>query len=396
MEIYHPNDKVKINNYELSIINLRDETEIKESYFKLYDYLVEYVKNLIVLNNNFRKFYKKESPKYAELLDKINNLVNLYYSYDDRMLTKEEIIHIFNNTRRKLEEAYDIRIIMFPYIELFKEKIKNVIKDEQLKFVTNDDLIKNKQKSMKDMFIAIGKFVEENYDIENYEVYINKIIEDIKEKIEKYTQEEKIINPFEYNKENIRDEIKNSERTLLKYIYSKNLLYFNNYLHHIKNIYLGVRYYLQRGYMNKRYQKYDVEIYNKFYCCLKDEKSNLIMGMIINKYKDKDEYLQEHIFISNNIKYQVFENKEKIKGSMILHSYASNLIPLSNKVYCNPMPSMLKIFKELDKEGKIKINYLSDEERQDIIKKQIICFKFPPIISIEVDKELQEYYLKNW
>ena len=32
---------------------------------------------------------------------------------------------------------------MFPYIELFKEKIKNVIKDEQLKFVTNNDLIKN-------------------------------------------------------------------------------------------------------------------------------------------------------------------------------------------------------------------------------------------------------------
>ena len=30
-----------------------------------------------------------------------------------------------------------------------------------------------------------------------------------------------------------------------------------------------------------------------------------------------------------------------------------------------------------------------EDERQEIIKKQIICFKFPPIISILINKDLQ-------
>ena len=95
MDIYHPKEKININNYEFSIINLRDESEIKESYFLMYDYLVEYLKNVIILNNNFRKWYKTQSPKYEEFLEKINKIVNLYYNYDNRMLSKEEIIEIF-------------------------------------------------------------------------------------------------------------------------------------------------------------------------------------------------------------------------------------------------------------------------------------------------------------
>ena len=95
MEIYHPKEKIKINEHEFSIINLRDESDFKESYFLMYDYLVEYLKNVIILNNNFRKWYKTQSPKYAELLEKINKLVNMYYNYDNKMLSKEEILYIF-------------------------------------------------------------------------------------------------------------------------------------------------------------------------------------------------------------------------------------------------------------------------------------------------------------
>lgn len=386
MEIYHPKEKIKINDYEFSIINLRDESDIKESYFLMYDYLVEYLKNVIVLNNNFRKWYKTQSPKYAELLEKINKLVNMYYNYDNKMLSKEEIIFIFNDIKNSKES------IKNTYIKEFDEKIEKSLKDEKLKYVTNKELIKNKQKGMRDMFNSLFMFIRQNNDKENFNEYIDKIIEDIKIKIDIYTKEDVLtIDSFENNKNKIKDEIKNRERTLLKYIYSKNLLYFDNYLHHLRNIYLGIRYYLQSNYMNKRYQKYDIEIYNKFYCCIKDNKDRVVLGMIVNKFKDKEEYLQEHIFISNNIKTQIFGEKYMGKQlSMKLHSYASNLKPESNKIYCNPMPSMLKIFKELDNDGKIKLEYITEEEKKEIIKKQIICFKFPPIVSIMINKQLLE------
>jgi hypothetical protein len=57
-----------------------------------------------------------------------------------------------------------------------------------------------------------------------------------------------------------------TKRKILKYVYSKSILHFDNYLHHLRNIYLGIRFYLQKGYMNKRFVKDDVEVYNKFYC----------------------------------------------------------------------------------------------------------------------------------
>ena len=386
MEIYHPKEKIQINDYEFSIINLRDESDIKESYFLMYDYLVEYLKNVIILNNNFRKWYKYQSPKYDELLEKINKLVNMYYNYDNKMLTKEEIKFIFNDIKNNTA-------INNTYIKEFEEKIEKSLKDEKLKYVTNKDLIKNKQKGMRDMFNSLVMFIKKNQDIE----YIDQVLEDIKSKINIYTQEDVLtIDPYENDKNKIKEEVKNRERTLLKYIYSKNLLYFDNYLHHLRNIYLGVRYYLQQNYMNKRYQKYDIKIYNKFYCCIKDLNNRVVLGMIVNKFKDKEEYLQEHIFISNNIKTQIFGEKYMGKQlSMKLHSYASNLKPESNKIYCNPMPSMLKIFKELDNDGKIKLEYISEEEKQEIIKKQIICFKFPPIVSILINKQLLELWENN-
>ena len=145
--------------------------------------------------------------------------------------------------------------------------------------------------------------------------------------------------------------------------------------------------------MNKRFQKYDVELYNKFYCCIKDTDDQVIIGMIVNKYKDVDEYLQEHIFISNNIKKQIFGESRKQQLSLSLHSYASNLMPYSNKIYCNPMPSMLKIFREADKDGKIKLNILLNKEKEEIKAKQIACFKFPPTISIDVSNEFQNYFM---
>jgi hypothetical protein len=103
--------------------------------------------------------------------------------------------------------------------------------------------------------------------------------------------------------------------------------------------------------------------------------------------------LQEHIFISNNIKMQIFSESKRKQLSLLLHSYASNLEPQSNKIYCNPMPSMLKIFREADKEGKIKLNMLSEEEKEEIKEKQIACFKFPPTISIDVTSDFKNYFI---
>jgi Icc-related predicted phosphoesterase len=45
-----------------------------------------------------------------------------------------------------------------------------------------------------------------------------------------------------------------------------------------------------------------------------------------------------------------------------------------------------------DRDGKIVLNMLSKEEKEVIKKKQIICFKFPPIISINITNKFQNYY----
>jgi hypothetical protein len=308
------------------------------------------------------------------------------------------MIEYLIDLRNHLDPKIKIQEVINPYVQTFNEKIKQVITIQSLKFVNNEELIKKKQKSMNDIFFDLAKSIYIlKHKITNYSEYINLIHKDIIEKIYLYTIDEDSIPDtiFHTNKETIKTEINQTKRTLLNYIYSKNLLHFNNYLHHLRNIYLGIRFYLQPEYMNKRFEKENVEVYNKFYCCVKDDKDQVILGMIVNKYLDipTNEYLQEHIFISNNIKYQIFNTTRRKQLSLSLHSYASNLQPLSKKIYCNPMPSMLKIFREANTTGKIIMNVLSEEEKEEIKKKQIICFKFPPMISIEITDELLNFYL---
>ena len=57
---------------------------------------------------------------------------------------------------------------------------------------------------------------------------------------------------------------------------------------------------------------------------------------------------------------------------------------------------MFKIFRTADTNGILKLNILSNEEITEIKNKQIICFKFPPTISINITKELQDYYFNNY
>ena len=68
-----PNHSTPLYNY--SIINLRDETEAKKECFNFYDYLVEYLKEVINYNHSFTLWYKKQSPEYSKMLDRIYNLV---------------------------------------------------------------------------------------------------------------------------------------------------------------------------------------------------------------------------------------------------------------------------------------------------------------------------------
>ena len=417
----HPYPEQKINNYQFSIINLRDETDTKESYFKMYDYMVEYLKELILFNNKFKKWYKVQSPEFFKRLNQIYNLVNIYYNYDNVMLNKNEICDILNQIKLKFDENPQIKIesIVNEYSLKFNDKIKSIISEQTLKFVDNSELIKKKQLGVYDMFYDIVKSVYKKQSIIDYHDYISKMQIDIINKIELFTDpssDNYTGYVFDYNKDNIHNEIESTQRKILKYIYSKNILHFDNYLHHLRNIYLGIRFYLQKGYMNKRFIKNDVSEYNKFYCCIKEVNlkevnlkevniretgvsEQIILGMIVNKYKDNktNEYLQEHIFISNNIKMQIFSesNSDKKKQlSIPLHSYASNLSPLSKVIYCNPLPSMFKIFRTADTNGILKLNILSNEEITEIKNKQIICFKFPPTISINITKELQDYYMQ--
>jgi hypothetical protein len=393
--LIHPLPNYTINEYKFNIINLRDDYDIKETYFSLYDYLVEYLKELIQLNTKFKKWYKNESPEYSKMLDKIYQLVNLYYNYDSRLLNRDEVIDILNNIKLKFDQTQSIKEVISEYLEYFNEKIKKVISEQSLKFTNNEDLIIKKQKSMYDIIYDIIFLISKKSKINDYQLYINKMQDDILLKIDIFTEKEdsNLIDVFKYDKKQILDEIESTKRKILKYVYSKSILHFDNYLHHLRNIYLGIRFYLQKGYMNKRFVKDDVEVYNKFYCYITDSSNQLVLGMIINKFKDNKEYLQEHIFISNNIKVQIFGEFKRKQLSLLLHSYASNLEPQSNKIYCNPMPSMLKIFREADKEGKIKLNMLSEEEKEEITAKQIACFKFPPTISIDVTSEFKNYFI---
>ena len=395
--LIHPLSNYTINDFKFNIINLRDDLEIKESYFALYDYLVEYLKEVIQLNTKFKKWYKNESSEYSKMLDKIYQLVNLYYNYDSRLLNREEVIDILNSIKIKFDQSQNIKEVISEYVEYFNTKINQVISEQSLKYADNKELIIKKQKSMYDILYDITYIISKKSTITDYELYINKMQEDILLKIDIFTEQEdsNLIDGFKYEKTQILDEIESTKRKILKYVYSKSILHFDNYLHHLRNIYLGIRFYLQKGYMNKRFVKDDVEVYNKFYCYITDSSNQLVLGMIVNKFKDNKikEYLQEHIFISNNIKVQIFGESKRKQLSLLLHSYASNIQPQSNKIYCNPMPSMLKIFRDADKDGKIKLNILLNEEKEEIKAKQIACFKFPPTISIVITNEFKNYFM---
>jgi hypothetical protein len=87
---------------------------------------------------------------------------------------------------------------------------------------------------------------------------------------------------------------------------------------------------------------------------------------------------------------EIIEERTKISNlSLKLHSYGSNIEPISKVIYCNPLPSMLKILRE---SNDIKLNILSKEEREYIESKKIGCFKFIPTVSIEITDKLKKLY----
>jgi hypothetical protein len=126
---------------------------------------------------------------------------------------------------------------------------------------------------------------------------------------------------------------------------------------------------------------------DKYFCYAEDKDKNLLMGLIINRYKKTNEpfneYLQEHIFISSNIKMDILKSESKIPNlSMQLHKFGSEIEPKAKQIYCNPLPSMLKILHNSNKDNIIKLYILSNEERSYIENLKIMCFKFVPTVSI--------------
>jgi hypothetical protein len=149
---------------------------------------------------------------------------------------------------------------------------------------------------------------------------------------------------------------------------------------------MGIRSYLQKDYMLNTFDKNNMSNYDKHFCYAKDENDNLLMGFIINRFKNEasNEYFQEHIFIGNNIKMD-FNNKSKIPNlSLKLHKFGSQIGSEKAKIiYCNPLPSMLNILSKANDSGIITLNLLSKEERTFIDNLKILNFKFVPTVSIE-------------
>jgi hypothetical protein len=334
---------------KFELINLRDDYSKIEPYYKMYNYLPEYLKEVLIINNQFKIWYKTQSPKYHLILNQIHNIVDIYYNYEQKLLNLDDIYDIFN----KINSDDKLNFLK--------------INEQNFKYMLNEDLIKKKQKSVYDIFFQIRLLNIKILDIQ-------LVHSDIISKINLYSKEQ------------------SAHSLILKYIYSSNKWYFKNYIHHLRNIYLGIRFYLQKDYMLNRFDKNGINNCDKYYCCVKDLDSNILMGMIVNRYKDPEsnEYLQEHIFISNNIKMEIMEEKTKISNlSLKLHSYGSNIEPISKVIYSNPLPSMLKILRE---SNDIKLNMLSKEEREYIEFKKIVCFRFVPTISIEITEKLKKLY----
>jgi hypothetical protein len=340
------------------LINLRDDYSKIEPFYNLYNQLPEFLKEVLHLNNQFIIWYKNTSTKNFKILNQIHNIVDIYYDYEQILLNLDDIYNIFT----QINEC-PLNSILEPLYKKIEEKINK----EQLKYTSNEELIKRKKQSVHDLFYAIfkSKITQDE---------IHDILPDIKIHIDQFykNKKEQSTQPLILN-------------DILNYIYSPKLWIYKNYIHHLRNIYLGIRFYLQKDYMLNRFPNNNSD---KYFCYAKDKDNNLLMGLIINRYKleSSNEYLQEHIFISNNIKMDIFINKlsdSKVPNlSMQLHKFGSEIEPRSKQIYCNPLPSMLKILQKSMNKKIITLNILTNEERSYIENLKIMCFKFVPTVSI--------------
>jgi hypothetical protein len=334
------------------LINLRDDYSKIEPFYNLYNELPEFLKEVLNLNNQFIIWYKNTSTRNFKILNQIHNIVDIYYDYEQILISIDDIHKIFNQINTN-----DLKSILEP---LYK-KIEETINKENLRYISNEELIKRKKQSIHDLFHEIFKLKISPDEIDT-------ILPDILYNIKVYS----------------KDKQEQTTQTL-NYIYSSKLWIYKNYIHHLRNIYLGIRFYLQKDYMFNRFDKNHIPNYNKYFCYAKDTEDNILMGFIINRYKleTSDEYLQEHIFISSNIKIDIFKPNFKVSNlSMQLHKFGSEIEPRSKQIYCNPLPSMLKILQKVSNYKIIKLNILTNEERSYIENLKIMCFKFIPTVSI--------------
>ena len=343
------------------LINLRDDYSKIEPFYNLYNQLPEFLKEVLNLSNQFIIWYKNISPKNFKILNQIHNIVDIYYDYEQILLNLDDIHNIFN----QINEC-PLNSILEPLYKKIDEKINK----DNLKYVSNEELIKRKKQSVHDLFYEIFKSKVSSYEIDI-------ILPDMRVHIDQFykNKKEQSTQPLILN-------------DILNYIYSPKLWIYKNYIHHLRNIYLGIRFYLQKDYMLNRFDKHNILNNDKYFCYSTDKDNNLLMGLIINRYKleTSNEYLQEHIFISSNIKMDLLINKSselKVPNlSMQLHKFGSEIEPRSKQIYCNPLPSMLKILQKSSNNKIITLNILTDEERSYIENLKIMCFKFVPTVSI--------------
>jgi len=345
------------------IINLRDDYSKIEPFYNLYNELPEFLKEVLNLNNQFIIWYKNISHKNFKILNQIHNIVDIYYDYEQILVSLDDIYNIY----QEINEL-PLNIILIP---IYK-KVEEQIKKEDLKYTSSEELIKRKKQSIHDLFFEISKSKINSDDIDS-------LYPDILHHIEEFC-----INKKEQSAQTL------FLKDILSYIYSPKLWIYKNYIHHLRNIYLGIRFYLQKDYMYNRFDKHhldDMANCSKYFCYAKDSEDNILMGCIINRYKNENnllkEYLQEHIFISSNVKIDIFKPHLKIKNlSMQLHKFGSEIEPKAKQIYCNPLPSMLTILQKASNYKIIKLNILTDEERSYIENLTILCFKFIPTVSI--------------
>lgn len=325
-------------SYNFHILRIGEDTEETKFCIDSYDHLYNYVKKIQILYKDFLNFYNIKSPAHYLILNQIFDLVDLYYEYHNKLLNIDELGHILQEISLDDKEIF----------EELKIKIISSVNNKKLEFTNTDKLIRKKLQSTKDILRRI------HYAIQKKEVNLSELYNDIQTKIELY----------------------NSETSILKYIFSDKLWYFEKYLHHLKNIYSAIKAHLQLKDESFSFEKTKCKKYFSYVI----ENKCITLGMIINKYETFD-IIQEHVFIVNNIEKQIFE-KSTVQLSMLLHSYSANINPISKVIYCDPLPSMLKIF--LDAYSKKEINLSISN---DYISNP--CFKFTPSVSIENTEEFR-------